>query len=404
MRNLTTRYRRFSQTFRSRDLGTSTKQRNKRSRLFLSHVRIHSLLYPISSIIKAYTIESVNGLNISSCSSPIQFLCEKSSFVVNSWYIYYHEMEHPQPKTEPVRSYDDSILRIQREQLTTPETETETTTENEYVIEPQDELLIHNYYTLPDNCRKFWRKRYKLFSRFDDGVYMSSDMWFSVTPEAMALFTARLVRQMLPEAKYILDVCCGAGGNAIQLAYEFPHVVAIDINQSNIISTIHNAGIYGVRERIWCIQGDWTQMAQSTDWLNQSIPHIESTDDDSQTFPFDFVFSSPPWGGNDYLRSLYDLSLLQPLPLRDLLLLLSRFATNFGLFLPRLLDTSQLSETTKDLFGPLAKCRIVYPYEGEYISGILAFWGPDVTKERVGYELFVDSDYLILNSPLFTVE
>ncbi|KAG7192121.1 uncharacterized protein KQ657_002486 [Scheffersomyces spartinae] len=297
--------------------------------------------------------------------------------------------------TEFIHSYDDRILRIQQEQMAN----TEKLSEDEYTIEPQDELLIHNYNTLPDNCKKFWKKRYKLFSKFNEGIYMSSDMWFSVTPEAVALFTARLIREMLPEAEFILDVCCGAGGNAIQLATEFPHVVAIDISQNNIISTIHNAEVYGIRDHIWCIEGDWIQMSKSPNWLNQSIPHRK----ESIHHPFDFVFSSPPWGGNNYLRDTYDLNMLQPLPLKPLIQLLSQYSTNFGMFLPRLLNTDQLSEVTKQLFGSEAKCRVVYPYEGDYISGILAFWGPDVTKTHIDYELFVDPEYLILNSTLFSV-
>lgn len=39
---------------------------------------------------------------------------------------------------------------------------------------------------LPRKLWKYWMQRYTLFARFDDGVLLDEEGWFSVTPEAVA--------------------------------------------------------------------------------------------------------------------------------------------------------------------------------------------------------------------------
>jgi len=33
---------------------------------------------------------------------------------------------------------------------------------------------------------RYWHQRYDLFSRYDEGIWMTDDAWFGVTPEAVA--------------------------------------------------------------------------------------------------------------------------------------------------------------------------------------------------------------------------
>ena len=33
---------------------------------------------------------------------------------------------------------------------------------------------------------RYWQQRYDIFSRYDDGVWMTDDAWFGVTPEPVA--------------------------------------------------------------------------------------------------------------------------------------------------------------------------------------------------------------------------
>jgi trimethylguanosine synthase len=53
-----------------------------------------------------------------------------------------------------------------------------------------------------------------LFTKFNEGILMDREGWFSVTPELVA----KQIAQSL-SCSFILDAFCGVGGNAIQVAY-----------------------------------------------------------------------------------------------------------------------------------------------------------------------------------------
>lgn len=70
-------------------------------------------------------------------------------------------------------------------------------------------------------------------------------------------------------------------------------MIAIDIDPNKIKIARHNAGIYGVEDRIEFIVGDFLQLA----------PHLVA----------DVVFLSPPWGGPDYIKKkVFDLESILP--------------------------------------------------------------------------------------------
>ena len=129
---------------------------------------------------------------------------------------------------------------------------------------------------------KFWKRRYKLFSKFDQGIIIDSlESWYSVTPEAIARDQAEYCYEMLNSRNItILDGYCGIGGNSIQFAKIFHKVIAIDIDPIKIEAAKSNAKIYGVEDKIEFIIGDFFQVA----------PSIKA----------DVVFLSPPWGGPNY--------------------------------------------------------------------------------------------------------
>lgn len=62
---------------------------------------------------------------------------------------------------------------------------------------------------------KYWCQRYILFSRFDDGVQMDEEGWFSVTPEVIAQYQASRCA-----SGTIIDCFTGVGGNAIHFAQQ----------------------------------------------------------------------------------------------------------------------------------------------------------------------------------------
>ena len=138
--------------------------------------------------------------------------------------------------------------------------------DSEFEVAQEDELLMHTYASLPNKCKKYWRKRYLLFSKFDEGVYLTSELWYSVTPEVTARFTARLVKKLLPDCENVLDVCCGGGGNTIQFAKIFKNVGGVDVNANNIKCSQHNSAVYGVDANTWFVQGDWNKLLEDSRW------------------------------------------------------------------------------------------------------------------------------------------
>lgn len=237
---------------------------------------------------------------------------------------------------------------------------------SEFEVAQEDELLMHTYASLPNKCKKYWRKRYLLFSKFDEGVYLTSELWYSVTPETTARFTARLIKKLLPECKNVLDICCGGGGNTIQFAKIFENVGGIDVNPNNVKCSQHNSAVYQTDNNTWFVLGDWNHLLNSKDWIPVDLPEGK----------FDFVFCSPPWGGPNYKRQQwFDLFSMTPFNLRQLCHSLRKFTDHFGLFLPRNLDLDQIREISHELFGDKYKTRVVCLWQNGAPLGILAIFG-----------------------------
>lgn len=260
--------------------------------------------------------------------------------------------------------------------------------------EYDDQLLMHTKRTLPEECRKFWPRRYDLFSLYDEGVFMTAEMWFSVTPEKLAIFTAKLVKLLLPQAETILDICCGAGGNTIQFAKEFKNVGAIDINERNIYCTIHNCEVYETAENVWTLNEDWNEIQNSREWIPVELQDKEK--------PFDFIFCSPPWGGVNYNKkqSSFNLDHLQPLAFDSLCASFSKLTTNFGLFLPKSSNFNQLYDMSMKLFNSHRQLRIIQLEDGDYMKGLIVLYGPDMVK-AIDYTEFPTEFPVTKRDPLF---
>ncbi|XP_065881889.1 uncharacterized protein [Euphorbia lathyris] len=167
---------------------------------------------------------------------------------------------------------------------------------------------------------KYWSQRYLLFSRFDSGIQMDEEGWFSVTPELIARHHASRCADGT-----IIDCFTGVGGNAIQFALRCKHVTAIDVDPRKIDYAYHNAGIYGIHEKVDFIKGDFFVLA----------PKLKAGT----------VFLSPPWGGPDYAKvKKYNMGMLRP---RDGFFLFNtakKIASKIVMFLPRNVDLNQLAE------------------------------------------------------------
>ncbi|KAI5393171.1 uncharacterized protein LOC127091231 isoform X5 [Lathyrus oleraceus] len=168
---------------------------------------------------------------------------------------------------------------------------------------------------------KYWCQRYILFTRFDDGVKMDEEGWFSVTPEVIAHYQASRCA-----GGTVIDCFTGVGGNAIQFAQRCRNVIAIDIDPLKIDYARHNASIYRVDDQIDFIMGDFFLLA----------PKLKA----------DTVFLSPPWGGPDYAKVLtYDMkTMLRPRDGYTLFNAAKEIASRVVMFLPKNVDFNQLAE------------------------------------------------------------
>lgn len=192
--------------------------------------------------------------------------------------------------------------------------------------EPQFEEMFEEYSGI---IGKYWCQRYMLFSRFDDGIQMDEEGWFSVTPEPIARHHASRCGSGI-----VVDSFTGVGGNAIQLAQRSAHVIAIDVDPKKIGYASHNAALYGVGDRIDFIMGDFFALA----------PKLKA----------DTVFLSPPWGGPDYTKvKIYDLkTMLRPRDGYFLFDVAKKIACRIVMFLPRNVDVNQLAELSMSAQPP----------------------------------------------------
>lgn len=257
---------------------------------------------------------------------------------------------------------------------------------NRASFDAHPERFLLQYDDLPKSSRKYWKQRYSLFSKFDEGVYMNKELWYSVTPEMVAIFIAKFIQACDPSVNTVLDVFSGGGGNTIQMARYFNKVIGVDMNEEHIYCTEKNSEIYGVMDKIELHLAMWPS-GINVELLSKFQNEV------------DFVFASPPWGGPGYTANdSFDLTQLEPIPLADLLRSFFQISPNVCLFLPRNSNLDQLSQVTRDLCGETARCRVLYVHSEGYLKGIYAIWGEKFMPTNQ-YDTSMSSlDYSVENS------
>ncbi|CAG7823535.1 unnamed protein product [Allacma fusca] len=172
------------------------------------------------------------------------------------------------------------------------------------------------------SLRKYWVMRYHLFSKFDDGIKLDEESWFSVTPETIAKHIAARCRRV---DGVIVDAFCGCGGNTIQFAKKYSKVIAIDIDPVKIEYAKHNAALYGVEDKIDFVVGNYLHLA----------PHLKA----------DVVFLSPPWGGPEYANvPIFDLKKMKPLDGYTIFEVTKEITQNIAFYAPRNTNKNQLMQ------------------------------------------------------------
>ena len=244
--------------------------------------------------------------------------------------------------------------------------------------------------TLPPSYVKYWAQRYRLFSKYNEGIILDVEGWYSVTPELIAAhIAARIWNSILsspipsvPKKRrrkehvahltsekapgMVLDAFCGPGGNAIQFALAAPPggiVFAVDIDPNKIHMAKHNASIYGAQHRIEFIIGDSLRV--------------------TSRFRVDAIYLAPPWGGPNYIQSeTYQLSSL-PEGGEVIYRTFADISPNIAITLPKNSDQSQLI--------PLAAPGSTVEIEGQYLSQQLkmltAYYGTLVKRSNSSNEV-----------------
>lgn len=198
---------------------------------------------------------------------------------------------------------------------------------------------------------KYWAQRYRLFSRFDDGIKLDREGWFSVTPEKIAEHIAGRVSQSF-KCDIIVDAFCGVGGNTIQFALTGKTVIAIDIDPVKIDLARNNAEVYGVADKIEFICGDFLLLAS----------HLKA----------DVVFLSPPWGGPDYATAeTFDIRTMMSPDGFEIFRLSQKITNNIVYFLPRNADIDQVAS----LAGPGGQVEIEQNFLNNKLKTITAYFG-----------------------------
>jgi len=152
------------------------------------------------------------------------------------------------------------------------------------------------------------------FARWGEGIEVDDEGLVGLTPEAVALALAARTHGV------VIDGTCGAGGLAIALARtpSVARVIAVDVHAERLAMARHNAGIYGVADRIEFVCADVAEVLaeRAADWL----------------------VLDPPWGGRGYDRERVG---LEDLPM-DVAAALARFDGPVLLKLPRSFDPATL--------------------------------------------------------------
>ncbi|MCJ1369744.1 hypothetical protein MMC20_000956, partial [Loxospora ochrophaea] len=137
---------------------------------------------------------------------------------------------------------------------------------------------------VPWDIQKYFHQRYSIFSKYDDGIWMTDDAWFGVTPEPVASKIAQHFVESVPQGKtIIIDAFAGAGGNTIAFASstKWKRVYAIEKDPQVLACAKHNAEVYGVSDKISWYLGDCFEI------IREQLPELGE---------YSVIFASPPWG------------------------------------------------------------------------------------------------------------
>ncbi|RMZ83294.1 hypothetical protein DV738_g1346, partial [Chaetothyriales sp. CBS 135597] len=218
---------------------------------------------------------------------------------------------------------------------------------------------IHHYQTIeevPEAIQKYWQQGYSIFSRYDEGIWMTDTAWYGVTHESVADKIAQHVFAAKPaDRSVICDIMCGAGGNAIAFAKsgKWKRVYAIERDPATLQCARHNAEIYGVAHLITFFEGDCFEILGDGEGKVEVLKQVLDR--------FGLIFASPPWGGPGYhVDDVFNLDTMLPYNIADFFTRLSRFSRYLVLYLPRNSNLEQIARYVDDE----DKAQVIHYYGG----------------------------------------
>jgi len=175
---------------------------------------------------------------------------------------------------------------------------------------------IRNPY--PNVKSKYWAQRRRLFSKFDAGIVLDEEGWYSVTPEAIAQHIARRMVRGKSDM-VVFDAFGGAGGNTVALCQqpEVKLVVCVDIELSRLRMAANNCRVYGVEShKVLFVHANAFEVLKRYEkgFLQvTSVPDGEKMASEAvcgfeigslNLLPdhIDAAFLSPPWGGPELVE------------------------------------------------------------------------------------------------------
>ncbi|CAF2159529.1 unnamed protein product [Brassica napus] len=180
-------------------------------------------------------------------------------------------------------------------------------------IDDQSHLKKEGENSTNPKINRYWIQRYDLFSRYDEGIQIDEEGWYSVTHEEIAIKHAERCR-----GKVVIDCFAGVGGNTIQFAKVSSSVIAIDIDPMKVQMAMNNANVYGVANHVDFVVGDFFSLA----------PSLKG----------DVSFLAPPWGGPNYCKvESFKMDMLQPRDGYSLFKIVQSITPNIIMYLPKML-------------------------------------------------------------------
>ena len=110
-------------------------------------------------------------------------------------------------------------------------------------------------------------------------IKMTSDSLYSVSYPDVADKMSKIIKDIMPLAKSIIDGTANIGGNTISFASYFDKVTAVEINDKTCDVLKNNVNVYN-RKNVNVICGDFVEL--------------------SKTLSADVIFIDPPWSGMFY--------------------------------------------------------------------------------------------------------